>query len=86
MGLIAWLIFGGLAGWIASMIAGTNARQGCLLNIIVGVIGAFIGGFLYTLLTGRPFTFEFDINSFVVAVIGAVILLFIITGFRRRRP
>ena len=85
MGLIAWLIFGALAGWVASMIAGTNARQGCLLNIIVGVIGAFIGGFLYTLLTGRPFTFEFDITSFIVAVIGAVILLLIVTGFRRRR-
>lgn len=85
MGVIAWLIFGALAGWVASMIAGTNERQGCLLNIIVGIVGAFIGGFLYSLLTGRPFSFEFDIPSFIVAVIGAVILLFLVTGMRRRR-
>ena len=84
MGIIAWLIFGGLAGWVASMIAGTNARQGCLLNIIVGIAGAFIGGFLYSLLTGTDFVARFDIASFIVAVIGAVLLLLIVTGFRRR--
>jgi uncharacterized membrane protein YeaQ/YmgE (transglycosylase-associated protein family) len=85
MGLIAWLIFGAIAGWIASMIAGTNERQGCLLNIIVGVVGAFIGGFLYSLLTGRQLDFGFDLTSFIVAVAGAVILLFLVTGARRRR-
>ena len=84
MGIIAWLIFGALAGWVASMIAGTNARQGCLLNIIVGIVGAFIGGFLYSLLTGKDFVAGFDLTSFIVAVIGAVILLLILTGFRRR--
>ena len=85
MGIIAWLVFGALAGWGASMIAGTNERQGCLLNIIVGIVGAFIGGFLYSLLTGRDFVAGFDITSFVVAVIGAVLLLFLLTGMRRRR-
>lgn len=85
MGIIAWLVFGALAGWVASMIAGTNERQGCLLNIIVGIVGAFIGGFLYSLLTGRDFVAGFDITSFVVAVIGAVLLLFLLTGMRRRR-
>jgi uncharacterized membrane protein YeaQ/YmgE (transglycosylase-associated protein family) len=85
VGLVAWLIFGALAGWVASMIAGTNERQGCLLNIIVGVVGAFIGGFLYSLLTGRQFDFGFDLTSFIVAVAGAVILLFVVTGARRRR-
>ncbi|HEX9440174.1 MAG TPA: GlsB/YeaQ/YmgE family stress response membrane protein [Roseiflexaceae bacterium] len=84
MGIIAWLIFGALAGWVASMIAGTNARQGCLLNIIVGIVGAFIGGFLYSFITGTEFIARFDITSFIVAVIGAVILLLILTGFRRR--
>jgi uncharacterized membrane protein YeaQ/YmgE (transglycosylase-associated protein family) len=84
MGIIAWLIFGALAGWVASMIAGTNERMGCLLNIIVGIAGAFIGGFLYSLIFQRPFVAEFDITSFVVAVLGAVILLFVVTGFRRR--
>lgn len=85
MGIIAWLVFGALAGWVASMIAGTNERQGCLLNIIVGIVGAFIGGFLYSLVTGREFVASFDITSFIVAVIGAVLLLFLLTGMRRRR-
>ena len=84
MGIIAWLIFGGLAGWVASIIAGTNARQGCLLNIIVGIAGAFIGGFVYSLLTGTDFVARFDITSFIIAVIGAVVLLLIVTGLRRR--
>ena len=84
MGFIAWLIFGALAGWVASMIAGTNERQGCLLNIIVGIVGAFVGGFLYNLLTGRQLDFGFDVTSFIVAIAGAVILLFLVTGARRR--
>lgn len=84
MGWLAWIVFGAIAGWIASMIAGTNERQGCLLNIVVGVVGAFIGGFLYNLLTGNSLDFGFNIRSFVVAVIGAVILLAIL-GWGRRR-
>jgi uncharacterized membrane protein YeaQ/YmgE (transglycosylase-associated protein family) len=85
MGIIAWLVFGALAGWVASMIAGTNERMGCFLNIVVGIVGAFIGGFLYSLLTGTEFVARFDITSFIIAVAGAVILLLIVTGFRRRR-
>lgn len=84
MGILSWLIFGALAGWIASMIAGTNQRQGCILNIIVGVIGAFIGGFLVELLGGGPMNFSFNLSSFVVAVLGAVLLLFIVGAVRRR--
>ena len=76
MGIIAWLIFGALAGWVASLIAGTSERQGCLLNIVVGIVGAFIGGLVMSLLRdGRPWEFRFDIPSFIVAVLGAVILL-----------
>ena len=85
MGILSWLVFGALAGWVASMIAGTNERQGCLLNIIVGIVGAFIGGFLYSLVTGSEFVASFNITSFIVAVAGAVILLFVLTGMRRRR-
>lgn len=83
MGIIAWLIFGGLAGWIASIIMKTDAQQGLLLNIIVGIVGAFIGGFLFSLLTGRPNQFDFNIGSFLVAVIGAVVLLGLLNFFRR---
>lgn len=75
MGVISWIIFGALAGWVASMIAGTNQQQGWFVNICVGIIGAFIGGLLFSLLTGRNIDFGWSIGSFVVAVIGAVILL-----------
>ncbi|PLS79680.1 MAG: GlsB/YeaQ/YmgE family stress response membrane protein [Chloroflexi bacterium] len=86
MGIIAWLIFGGLAGWIASKIMGTDAQQGILLNIIVGIVGAMIGGFLGSNLLGIGIT-GFNITSFLVAVVGACVLLFLVglfTGGRRR--
>ena len=85
MGIIAWIIFGALAGWVASMIMGTNRNQGCLVDIIVGVVGAFLGGFVMQLLTGRSFDLGFNIGSFIVAVLGAIILLFILGLIRRRR-
>jgi uncharacterized membrane protein YeaQ/YmgE (transglycosylase-associated protein family) len=86
MGPISWIIFGGLAGWIASMIAGTNQRQGCLMNIVVGIVGAMIGGALYSFLFDRSFDFRFfSPMSFLVAVIGALILLGIVNMAQRRR-
>ena len=75
--IIGWLIIGGLAGWIASMIAGTNAQQGWLMNIVVGILGAFIGGFLFSLLTGADFMGGFNVVTLVVATLGAVVLLFL---------
>jgi len=87
MGIIAWLIFGGLAGWIASKIMGTDAQQGILLNIVVGIVGAFLGGFLASLLgIGGDFS-SFNIVSFLIAVVGACVLLFLVgmvTGRGRR--
>jgi uncharacterized membrane protein YeaQ/YmgE (transglycosylase-associated protein family) len=84
MGILGWIIFGALAGWVASMLAGTNERQGCIMNIIVGVIGAFLGGFLVELLTGTGISFGWDWRSFIVAVLGSILLLFI-TGAMRKR-
>jgi uncharacterized membrane protein YeaQ/YmgE (transglycosylase-associated protein family) len=86
MGIISWIIFGGLAGWVASMITGRNDQMGCLSNIIAGVVGAFVGGAIYTFLTGNDFMAGFNVVSFIVAVIGAVLvlaLLNLLTGRRR---
>ncbi len=85
MGFLSWLIMGALAGWIASLIAGTNRQQGCLIDIIVGIVGAFIGGFLYSSLTGRAFNAGFDLTSLLISVAGAVVLLFILKAVQRRR-
>lgn len=82
MGIIAWIIFGGLAGWIASMIAGTNEQQGLLGNIFVGILGAVLGGFVFGLLGGSGIT-GFNIWSMLVAIAGSVVLLLIFKAVRR---
>lgn len=85
MEIVLWLVLGGLAGWIASMIMGADAHMGIFANIIVGIIGAALGGFLASLL-GIGGVSGFNVMSFVTAVVGAVILLWIIqkfTGARR---
>lgn len=76
MNFLVWIIFGALAGWIASMIMGTDARQGWLANIIVGIIGAFIGGMIMSFF-GAPGVTGFDLYSILVAIGGAVVLLFL---------
>ena len=78
MGIISWLIFGALAGWVASMIAGSNREQNWLGNIVVGIVGAFIGGFLWNLLTGGGVS-GLNIGSIVLAIVGSLILL---AGYR----
>ena len=83
MGILSWVVFGALAGWVASIITGTDRRQGCLANIAVGVVGAFLGGFIMNLATGSGLRFGFNIRSFIVAVVGAIILL-VVTGATRR--
>lgn len=84
MGIIGWIIIGGLAGWIGSKIMGTDASMGILLNIIVGIIGGFLGGFLLGL-------FRVDVAggglifSFLTCLLGAVILLWIVGLVTKRR-
>ena len=87
MSFIAWLIVGGRHGWIASMIMGTNDKQGIFLNIIVGIVGAFLGGLILAPLfgTGTINQYDFSIGSLLVSLLGAVVLLFIVGLFRRRR-
>lgn len=82
---IIWLIVGGLIGWIASMIMRTDAQQGVLLNIIVGIIGAFLGGLLIAPLIGggNINQGDFSLSSLLVSLLGAIILLAIVNLFRR---
>jgi uncharacterized membrane protein YeaQ/YmgE (transglycosylase-associated protein family) len=77
MGIIGWIVLGGLAGWIASMIMGTNASMGLMANIVVGIVGALIGGFLFNLIGGTDIT-GFNLWSLFVAVVGSVVLLGIV--------
>ena len=72
LGIIGWIILGGLAGWVASGIVG--AKNGLLGNIVAGIIGAFVGGFIFNLLGGAGVT-GFNIWSFLVALVGAVVVL-----------
>ena len=83
MGILSWIIFGGLAGWIASKITGHDASMGILSNIIVGIIGALAGGFIMSLI-GKTGVDGFNLTSFLVAVGGSVLLLAIFKGLRKR--
>ncbi|MGV8906374.1 MAG: GlsB/YeaQ/YmgE family stress response membrane protein [Acetobacterium sp.] len=77
MGILAWIILGGLAGWLASIITKNNANMGLLKNIVVGILGAMIGGFVVSFFGGSGIT-GFNLWSIFVAFVGAVILLSII--------
>ncbi|EHK87381.1 GlsB/YeaQ/YmgE family stress response membrane protein [Saccharomonospora azurea] len=87
MGFFSWIIFGALAGLAADLIVGRGRRRhrGCVLNVLVGVVGATLGGFLYRLATGERKSFEFDFPSFGVAVLGAVVLLAVLRVLERKR-
>ena len=87
MGILVWLLVGGIVGWLASLIMGTDARQGLLLNIVVGIVGAFLGGLLISPLVGVASINSgvVSIGTFLVSLVGAVILLAIVNFFRRGR-
>jgi len=81
MGLILWLIIGGVVGWLASIVMRTDAQQGILLNVVVGIIGAFIGGLIFTggTINNAPLT----LYTFLTSLVGAIILLAIVNLVRR---
>ncbi len=87
MNFIIWLIVGGLIGWVASMIMKTDAQQGVLLNVVVGIVGALLGGWLISPILGAGTVNQgdFSIAGPVVSLIGAVILLAVVNLFRRGR-
>lgn len=82
MEILIWIVFGALAGWIASMIMKTNGQQGLLLDIVVGIIGAVLGGWIMSMF-GQEGVSGFNLYSFIVAVLGAVVLLAIVKMVRR---
>ncbi len=82
MEFLIWIIFGALAGWIASMIMKTNGQQGLLLDIIVGIVGAVLGGWIMNFF-GEGGVDGFNLYSFIVAIFGAVVLLAIVKMIRR---
>ncbi|MDO8504875.1 MAG: GlsB/YeaQ/YmgE family stress response membrane protein [Candidatus Liptonbacteria bacterium] len=82
MGFILWIIFGALVGWAASLIMKTNAEQGALLNIIVGIVGATIGGWLMSVI-GESGVGGFNLYSFLVALLGACVLIALVKALRR---
>lgn len=82
MGILSWIVFGMLAGWVASVITGSK-RQGCFFNVLIGVVGAFLGGLIMQFITHESFGMTFDLRSFTVAVLGAILLL-VITGAARK--
>ena len=79
--LLIWLIVGGVIGWLASMIMRTDAQQGIFLNIVVGIVGAFIGGLIIS--GGSINNAPLNITSFLVSLVGAIILLAIVNLIRR---
>lgn len=84
---IIWIIFGGILGWLASMIMRTDAQQGALLNIVVGIVGAFLAGMFLSPFFGVATINQnnFSIASLLISLLGAVILLAIVNMFRRGR-
>ena len=85
MGFILWLIIGGVVGWLASVVMRRDASQGIFLNVVVGIIGAMIGGWLISPLVGIPTINQgtFSVGALVVSLLGAVILLAIVNLVRR---
>ena len=84
MGIIAWIVLGGIAGWLASVATGRSGQQGCLMDVLIGIAGAVLGGLLFSLIGGTGVT-GFNLYSILVAFLGAVVLLAIIKFASRGR-
>ena len=88
MNLIIWLVVGGLIGWIASLIMKTDAQQGLVLNVVVGIVGALLGGWLLSPLVGAGTVNQGDLSlmGLLVSLAGSIILLFLVNMIRRGTP
>jgi uncharacterized membrane protein YeaQ/YmgE (transglycosylase-associated protein family) len=84
MGFLSWIVLGGIAGWIASIITKRNDRMGCITNILAGIVGAAVGGWLASLFGFQGFT-GFNLQSLLVAVVGAVAVLAVLNLLTRKK-
>ena len=86
MGILVWLIVGGVVCWLASIVMRTDAQQGILLNVVVGIVGALLAGFVVSPLLGiGTINQGISVATFLVSLVGAIILLAIVNLFRRGR-
>lgn len=85
MGILSWVIFGLIAGVIAKLVMPGRDPGGCIVTVLIGIAGAFVGGFLYEFFTGRQQYMQFDLGSMVLAVVGAVVILAIYRALAGRR-
>ena len=88
MNFIIWIVIGGILGWVASLIMHTDAQQGLFLNVVVGIIGALVGGWLFAPLfgTGTINQNDFSLGALAVSLLGAVVLLAVVNLLRRGIP
>jgi uncharacterized membrane protein YeaQ/YmgE (transglycosylase-associated protein family) len=84
MNILVWIIFGAIAGWVASIIMKKNRKMGAIANIVVGIVGAFIGGYIMDFFGAEGVT-GFNFYSLLVAIVGAVVLLWVLGLFSRRK-
>ena len=82
LGIIIWIVIGGIIGWLASIVMRTDAQQGILLNIVVGIVGAFLAGLV---LSGGSINNDINLTSLLASLVGAIVLLGIVNLFRRGR-
>jgi uncharacterized membrane protein YeaQ/YmgE (transglycosylase-associated protein family) len=81
MGILLWIVFGGLVGWVASLIMNTNSQQGFVLDIFIGIVGAVLGGWIMSMV-GRTGVVGFNLYSFLVSLLGAVVLIAVVKALR----
>lgn len=82
MGILLWIVFGAIVGWVASLIMNTNRQQGPLLDIVVGIVGSVLGGWVASAIGVGSVT-GFNLGSFAIALLGAVLLLAVVKAVRR---
>lgn len=85
MNFIIWIIVGGIVGWLASLVMRTDAQQGLILNIVVGIVGAFLAGLVLTPMLGIATINQnnFSLPGLLVSLVGAIVLLALVNLFRR---